>query len=446
MQNEMNTNEEQYMNQQVYYFDPSELIDHPNNSDYFDDMSGSKWDGFIESVRRTGIKVPVVITQDKIIVSGHQRKRAAEQLNIKVPCVINEYYDHCGISKENWILYDLISTNTDQRGIIGGSELKAVKRVETIRNIFGIGKNGKRSKCDNVSITENGNNCCDNESVTSCDNESLPQSTPQTIQEASEKAGVNYNSYRQLKHLLAVVPEIQEAVENGEISVSIAARIVGRLSKEDQYALLEEIPDFKDWNKQLLEQEISKIRMESKKQSESFDIERADYARKLEKQTKRAEKAEMDIIEMKRNGDPEVSREINRLKSDVQREKSKAETLQTELNKTKQQMSALKSAADKNIGYAQGLEELIDQLKNENSSLKLQLNNPVVNDENQEYNVNTLIAEIEMFKVNLNTNMLETHNFLPVQKALEIGEMLRQVCDDIRKYSITKENGSFVAA
>lgn len=60
----------------------NELHPHPRNSEFFDDIIGSNWDQFKDSMLerikngKPGNVEPLVITQDKTIVSGHQRVRA----------------------------------------------------------------------------------------------------------------------------------------------------------------------------------------------------------------------------------------------------------------------------------------------------------------------------------------------------------------------------------
>lgn len=58
----------------------NELKPHPRNNEFFDDMTGDAWDAFKESISTSGIVEPIVVTQDMIIVSGHQRVRAAKEL------------------------------------------------------------------------------------------------------------------------------------------------------------------------------------------------------------------------------------------------------------------------------------------------------------------------------------------------------------------------------
>lgn len=61
----------------------NELKPHPRNNEFFDDMTDEKWKEFIDSIKTRGVIEPIVITHDKIIVSGHQRVRACKELGIK---------------------------------------------------------------------------------------------------------------------------------------------------------------------------------------------------------------------------------------------------------------------------------------------------------------------------------------------------------------------------
>lgn len=90
----------------------NDLIPHPRNTEFFDDMTGEKWNEFLESVKTSGVIEPIVITQDKVIVSGHQRVRACKELGIEeVKCFI-KYYD----SDED-VLKDYITCNTYKLGV-----------------------------------------------------------------------------------------------------------------------------------------------------------------------------------------------------------------------------------------------------------------------------------------------------------------------------------------
>ena len=111
-----------------------DLKPHPKNEYFFDDMTGQKYEEFRESIRTSGVIEPLIVTQDMVIVSGHQRRRGCIDEGIEtVMCDVRYYADKDGRSKEDWILKDLIETNVRQRGEIGGSELKAIHGVEEMR-------------------------------------------------------------------------------------------------------------------------------------------------------------------------------------------------------------------------------------------------------------------------------------------------------------------------
>ena len=102
----------------------NELKPHPRNNEFFDDMSGEKWKEFIESIKTRGVIEPVVITGDRVIVSGHQRVRACKELGIEtVVCDVHTY------KNDDEILQDLLETNIRQRGDVGGSALDTTKKI-----------------------------------------------------------------------------------------------------------------------------------------------------------------------------------------------------------------------------------------------------------------------------------------------------------------------------
>ena len=69
---------------------------------------------------------PIIITQDKIIVSGHQRVRAFKELNI--PTIEAEIRIY---NSEDEILLDLLESNVRRRGEIGGSVKKSANELKS---------------------------------------------------------------------------------------------------------------------------------------------------------------------------------------------------------------------------------------------------------------------------------------------------------------------------
>ena len=52
-----------------------DLIPHPKNEYFFDDMTGQKYEEFRERIRTRAATEPLLVTQDMVIVCGHQRRR-----------------------------------------------------------------------------------------------------------------------------------------------------------------------------------------------------------------------------------------------------------------------------------------------------------------------------------------------------------------------------------
>lgn len=91
-------------------------------------------------IKSRGVIEPVVITQNKMIVSGHQRVRACKELGIRtVNCKV-QIYDN-----EDQILQDLLETNILQRGDVGGSAKKVGLRTKELERLYGITNGGKGS-------------------------------------------------------------------------------------------------------------------------------------------------------------------------------------------------------------------------------------------------------------------------------------------------------------
>jgi ParB family transcriptional regulator, chromosome partitioning protein len=228
----------------------SDLIDHPLNDHFFDSMDGQKKTEFLESIKTSGIIEPLVVTQNNVIISGHQRKKAAEILGLlSVPCIVREYTAHDGRSAEDHEIKDLIESNVRQRGDVGGSELKAVRRVDELRRIYNISHGGCR-KNDEVKSA-----------LRTLENE------PRKLADVCVAAGTSIDAYKRNKHLPDLSPEMQDLLERGEITVSLANEIVSRLSDDEQHALIKMLPASEKWSASLTESmmlEIEQLRRDNR--------------------------------------------------------------------------------------------------------------------------------------------------------------------------------------
>lgn len=131
------------------------------------------------------ITEPIVITPDKVIVSGHQRVRACKELGIdEINCDIHLY------NNEDEILQDLLETNIRQRGEIGGSAKKVGKRIKELERIYGI---------------EHGNNQYGDEK----------NSYPKTQTQLASDMGMDVRTLQNYKLLADMIPELSDLVDTG---------------------------------------------------------------------------------------------------------------------------------------------------------------------------------------------------------------------------------------
>lgn len=173
-----------------------DLKPHPRNKEFFDDMSGDKWKEFLESVKTSGIIEPIVITQDNVVVSGHQRLRAAKELNLEtVPTIMKTYYS------EDEILKDLLETNVRQRGSINTSSVKSAAIISALEKIYKGDKSG---------------------------------STPNNQKELANKLGVSLRTLQYIKQLDKLPDELKLILEDGKITSSTGLKIMEKLSEEEQ--------------------------------------------------------------------------------------------------------------------------------------------------------------------------------------------------------------------
>ena len=59
-----------------------------------------------------------------------------------------------------------------------------------------------------------------------------------TQEELANKLGIDINTYRRSKKILELIPELQDMVDTGSITTSVASRILARLSPADQKNLI----------------------------------------------------------------------------------------------------------------------------------------------------------------------------------------------------------------
>ena len=217
----------------------SELIPHPRNNEFFDDVTGKRWDEFLESIKTSGVIEPIVITEKKVIISGHQRVRACKELGIEeIMAEIKLYEDD-----EKKIVKDLIETNVRQRGTIGGSDQQIVARVEALKDWYGV-YSGKRND-----LRTNGTQVDDGIPVNQAD--------------ILKILGLTEKQYKTAKQITdKAIPEVQQLIDKGTVSRRTVADLIAKLSPEDQKKLVDILPEDVKITASTVDAYINKLREE----------------------------------------------------------------------------------------------------------------------------------------------------------------------------------------
>ena len=251
------------------YIKVDELVEHPKNNEFFDDITGEAWEEFKESIRTLGVVEPVVITPDKVIVSGHQRVRACKELGIpEVLCDMRSY------DSEDQVLQALIETNIRQRGTVGGSAKKVGRRIVELERIYGI-KNG------NNQFSRSWNN-----------------SNSTTQKDLAEKLGTTVRTIQNYKALLKMIPELEDLVDTGIVSTTTAVAIVRELSPEDQKNFIESLPEVEKLSQEKVRKLIANYQKNSAAYKETiekqFDITGKERSEFQKEYTEASEEVEND--------------------------------------------------------------------------------------------------------------------------------------------------------
>ena len=248
----------------------NELKSHPRNNEFFDDMPGEKWQEFLDSIKARGVIEPIVITPDKVIVSGHQRVRACKDLGIRtVMCDVHTY------DNEDQILQDLIETNIRQRGDVGGSAKKVGKRIKELERIYGV-REGRPEKLPNYSVVK-------------------------SQEDIAAQMGISVDTLQNYKMMAEMIPELEDLMDTGIVTKTTALAMMKSLSPQEQEELISSL----DTTKRITQKEMQKY-IDKVKESE----------KRLENQVSEL-KSEKSILETKVRLNEENAERYEKLQSDI---------------------------------------------------------------------------------------------------------------------------------
>lgn len=292
----------------------AELKPYKKNDHFFDDISGDAWTEFVDSIRNSGVIEPIVVTQNKVIVSGHQRVRACKLLEIEEIDAEVKIFD-----SEDEITKCLIETNIRQRGIGNTNPVKFGRCLKELERIYGIHQgNGSNQHEQKPQVA-------DNATVTQSD--------------LASQFGMSVDTLNRYKQLADSIPEIQSLVETGIVTPSVARAIMKKLPEFQQKELAKQFSDTgAKATKKQIEEAVAEIK--SKLLSEKKSA--------IKEVSKRIEEREKEIADLKSKIDEMNTTNQSNGSSQRERfEKARADRLQADKEKLEKLVAELKESANR---------------------------------------------------------------------------------------------------
>ena len=275
------------------------LVEHPRNKEFFDNIEGDRWEDFKESVGRRGIVESIVVTQDLLIVSGHQRVRACKDIGLlEIPCRISYYPDYDDIynrTKDDMILEDLICTNIMQRGVGNVNPMKMAKCIMELERIYGI----RQGSAGKVSLEPN-------------------NSALKTQKDLADQVGVKEDMLQNYKKLTTLIPELQQMVENGSMKATVGYKIWARMPQEEQEKFFEEIGR-------------EKLKTMTQKATEKYIEENNKLIKELEEEKNKPKEKEY-IETVVDNTDYTIVNKLKKIEKEFEEKQTEADRLQRKLD------------------------------------------------------------------------------------------------------------------
>ncbi|OSA95785.1 UNVERIFIED_ORG: hypothetical protein B2H93_04980 [Clostridium botulinum] len=392
----------------------NKLKEHPRNKEFFDDITGDRWEDFKQSVIRRGVVESIVVTQDLLIVSGHQRVRACKELGLlEVPCRITYYPDYdekFNRTKDDMILEDLICTNIMQRGVGNVNPMKMAKCIQELERIKGVRKG---------SAGGSGSNQYTNKEV---DGNNFRQAN------LASEIGLDERQLRNYKQLNDLIPELQQMIENGSMKATVGYKIWSKMDKEEQEKLFNEIGREKlrtmtqkatqEYIDKLQEQEQENQKLKQALEQEKNKPKEKEYIEKVVDNTDYSLKNKLDKI--KKELEEKVT-ERDRLKTKLELMTNKAEAYKQDsqdYNKMKQDITYLTKQKDDLGRQLQSITDI--------SGLVVEINH---------------LIKDKLAPIRYSKSLLEAKDDEIVLRNLtDIVQVVQQWCDEIKEYIPNKIN------
>lgn len=216
------------MNNQTQYVSVDILKVHPQNTEFFDDISGQDYEDFKKSIQEDGIISDIIVAPDMTIVSGHQRYKAAKELGIKmVPVQIRE-----DLMDDDKKLRVLLAANFGRKK---NSEAKKRKIAVEYVKLCGYKHGGDRS--------------------------ARRQHGALTTAEIAAHLGTSERSLqRALRIEDKLTDSMKQILDEGVISQTVASDVIASLTPEEQEQLISSLPVTEKLTQKKVQEAIDKMK------------------------------------------------------------------------------------------------------------------------------------------------------------------------------------------
>lgn len=223
---------------------------HPRNTEFFDDISGSEYEEFKNSIKEEGIISEIIVSPDMTIISGHQRYKAAKELGIKiVPIRIRE-----DLIDEDKKLKVLLAANFGRSKNDDKKQRKvAVEYVKLCGYKHGEIGNGreKNSQVGNSKLS---------------------------LDEIAKQLGTSKtNLTRALSIERNLTEPMKQLLDDGIISKTVASDLIASLSEDEQIELISSMDTTKKITKNEVQKYINEINQLKSQSAKEKIIDKTDY-------------------------------------------------------------------------------------------------------------------------------------------------------------------------
>ena len=289
-----------------------DLIAHKDNSWFFDDIEGDAWGEFLQSIKTSGVIEPIVVTQDKVIVSGHQRVRACKELGIdEIEAEVRI------IDSEDELLKQLIETNIRQRNI-PPNPIKFGRCLKELERIYGV-RDGSAGNADQNNLGG------------------------KTQTDLANQLGLTTETIRNYKLLAEAIPEIQTLVETGIVTPTTARAIVRKLPEYDQRKLAEQLSDV---GKKVTGSEVNKEIARLKAEYQDVKEERDYLQFQLEEEQKQKKHVVTETIEVYPDDYEDLKKTVETSRNDYKFLEKEREKDREKIKELKGRIKDLESRSD----------------------------------------------------------------------------------------------------